>query len=107
MIKFCDESIVIFFKNFFFISRVYAFEQYYKNKFKEHLSKIIDGPELEYVFMYFGAIIHMKIEKDSVQDGMMITKVSELFLYFDEEENDMEWKVPRYIKEGLLWIQEF
>lgn len=28
-------------------------------------------------------------------------------LYFDEEENDMEWKVPRYIKEGLLWIQEF
>lgn len=75
-----------FFKNFFFISRVYAFEQYYKNKFKEHLSKIIDGPELEYVFMYFGAIIHMKIEKDSVQDGMMITKVSELFLYFDEEE---------------------
>ncbi|ASG30566.1 ATP-dependent endonuclease [Fusobacterium animalis] len=28
-------------------------------------------------------------------------------LYFDEEEDDKEWKVPRYIKEGLLWIQEF
>ena len=27
-------------------------------------------------------------------------------LYFDEED-DMAWKVPHYIKEGLLWIQEF
>ena len=27
-------------------------------------------------------------------------------LYFDEED-DMAWKVPHYIKEGLLWIQGF
>ena len=27
-------------------------------------------------------------------------------LYFNEED-DIEWKVPHYIKEGLLWIQEF
>ena len=40
-----------------------------------------------------------KIEKKSA--------FASALLYFDEEENDMEWKVPRYIKEGLLWIQEF
>lgn len=40
-----------------------------------------------------------KIEKKST--------FASALLYFDEEENDMEWKVPRYIKEGLLWIQEF
>ena len=40
-----------------------------------------------------------KIEKKST--------FASALLYFDEEENDMEWKVPRYIKECLLWIQEF
>lgn len=40
-----------------------------------------------------------KIEKKSA--------FASALLYFDEEENDMEWKVPRYIKERLLWIQEF
>ena len=40
-----------------------------------------------------------KIEKKSA--------FASALLYFDEEENNMEWKVPRYIKEGLLWIQEF
>ena len=40
-----------------------------------------------------------KIEKKST--------FASALLYFDEEENDMGWKVPRYIKEGLLWIQEF
>ena len=27
-------------------------------------------------------------------------------LYFDEEDDNKAWKVPHYIKEGLLWIQE-
>ena len=40
-----------------------------------------------------------KIEKKSA--------FASALLYFDEEEDDKEWKVPRYIKEGLLWIQEF
>lgn len=75
-----------FVSNFTFISRVYAFKKYYENKFQEHLSKIIDGAETEYVFAYFGALIHMKIEEDSIKNNMMITKVSEIFLFFDEEE---------------------
>lgn len=48
---------------------------------------------------YFYKFSLNKIEKKSA--------FASALLYFDEEENDMEWKVPRYIKEGLLWIQEF
>ena len=39
-----------------------------------------------------------KIEKKSA--------FASALLYFDEEDDNKAWKVPHYIKEGLLWIQE-
>lgn len=75
-----------FFANFIFLGRVYAFKKYYNSLFLEHISKVLDGTETEYVFKYFDAMIHMKIEKESVENNMMLSKITELNLLYDEVE---------------------
>ena len=52
-----------------------------------------------------------EINKDSYEFSLNKIEKKSAFasglLYFDEEDEGISWKVPHYIKEGLLWIQGF
>ena len=80
-------DLLYFFNNFLYLGRVYAFKKYYEEELKTHISKVLDGTEFEYTFKYYEALIYMKVEKDTVQNNMMVTKITELMLFYNEDED--------------------
>ena len=80
-------DLLYFFNNFLYLERVYAFKKYYESELLSHVSKVLDGIEFEYTFKYYEAIIHMKIEEDTVQNNMMVTRITELMLFYNEDED--------------------
>ena len=79
-------DLLYFFNNFLYLERVYAFKKYYEAELLSHISKVLDGTEFEYTFKYYEAVIHMKIEEDTVQNNMMVTRITELMLFYNEDE---------------------
>ena len=80
-------DLLYFFNNFLYLERVYAFKKYYEAELLSHISKVLDGTEFEYTFKYYEAVIHMKIEEDTVQNNMMVTRITELMLFYNEDED--------------------
>ena len=80
-------DLLYFFNNFLFLERVYALKKYYEAELLPHISKVLDGTEFEYTFKYYEAVIHMKIEEDTVQNNMMVTRITELMLFYNEDED--------------------
>ena len=80
-------DLLYFFNNFLYLERVYAFKKYYEAELLSHVSKVLDGIEFEYTFKYYEAVIHMKIEEDTVQNDMMVTRITELMLFYNEDED--------------------
>lgn len=80
-------DLLYFFNNFLYLERVYAFKKYYEAELLPHISKVLDGTEFEYTFKYYEAVIHMKIEEDTVQNNMMVTRITELMLFYNEDED--------------------
>jgi hypothetical protein len=80
-------DLLYFFNNFLYLERVYAFKTYYEAELLPHISKVLDGTEFEYTFKYYEAVIHMKIEEDTVQNNMMVTRITELMLFYNEDED--------------------
>lgn len=80
-------DLLYFFNNFIYLERVYAFKKYYEAELLSHISKVLDGTEFEYTFKYYEAVIHMKIEEDTVQNNMMVTRITELMLFYNEDED--------------------
>ena len=80
-------DLLYFFNNFLYLERVYAFKKYYEAELLSHISKVLDGTEFEYTFKYYEAVIRMKIEEDTVQNNMMVTRITELMLFYNEDED--------------------